>query len=278
MTTAPVPKSQLNAALPDLPKQQIASRFGQAAPTYHSQAKLQQISATKLVDLLLQHRDSLPAGPVLEIGCGTGFITQLLLNQLAPRPLQITDLSAEMLQFCRANLVLPENARVTFSQLDAEHLCDSSQNYAVMVGGFVLQWFKHPEQSILALVDQLAPQGLLALSFPTAECFPEWRHICQQINLPYTANPLPDTVGLADALATYPQLQFLDQITVESVTTYPGAASFFRDLKTIGASTAAQQLSPSQMRRLIRAWDDQTGGQTQVQYQVAFWVIRRAEA
>lgn len=259
----------------DLSKHQIATRFGQAAPAYHVQAKLQQASAAQLVTLLLKYRDSLPAGPVLEIGCGTGFISQLLLEQLASRRLEVTDLSMEMLQFCQSNLTIPADASIAFTQLDAERIQESSQKYAVIIGGFVSQWFQKPERTILDLTNHLHPGGILALSFPTCQSFPEWRQICQQLHLPYTANPLPDPIWLADRLASCPQLQILETITVEQRTRHSGAASFFRDLKTIGASTAQQRLSPQQMRRLIQTWDEQTGGQTEVQHQIGFWLVRR---
>ncbi|MFM7424387.1 MAG: methyltransferase [Elainella sp.] len=264
----------LDTPLPHLSKSQIAARFGQAAPAYHTHAKLQQACAAQLVALLLKYRDALPAGPVLEIGCGTGFITQLLLDQLSARQLEITDLSADMLQFCQAHLAIPDPLAVKFAQLDAEHIGESYQNYATIVGGFVLQWFHKPDQIILHLVNRLHPDGLLALSFPTCQSFPEWRQICQQISLPYTANPLPDPVRLANLL-TASHLQLLETVTLDQSTSHRGAASFFRDLKTIGANTAHQRLSPQQLRRLIQTWDEQTGSQTEVHYQIALWLIRR---
>lgn len=262
----------------DCQKQQIATRFGQAASTYNAHATVQQTCARSLLQIMDKYESSLPEGAVLEIGCGTGLISQGLVQRFSQRQLLITDLSPEMWQFCQSALAISAEA-ITFASLDGEQLqnlpAGFPDRYAAIVSGFVLQWFQDPHLSLCDWIDRLQTGGCLFLSFPTRDCFPEWRSICEQLQLPYTANPLPDPVQLLQSLPD--SIAVLYASTQTETVLYAGAAAFFRSLKAIGAGTnqTQKQLSARQMRQLIQDWDSQLSGKLQIRYQVAIWVIQR---
>ncbi|MBW4464791.1 MAG: methyltransferase domain-containing protein [Pegethrix bostrychoides GSE-TBD4-15B] len=257
----------------DPQKQRIARQFGQSAPAYNANAKLQYQGAQHLLELIQTYQNSLPSGDILEIGCGTGFITQGLIQCFADRSLEITDLSPDMLKFCQRNLVTsPEQAsRISFYQLDAE--VETSKQYASIISGFTTQWFRELYQTISLLLSQLHINGILFLSFPGSQSFPEWRAICNQLNLPFTANPLPD-LELLLAEMIHP-LRILHLETDYQITHHTSAADFFRELKAIGAGVSQQQLSVSQMKRLIRIWDAQASGQVDVHHQIIYLAVQR---
>lgn len=257
----------------DPQKQRIARQFGQAASAYSASAKLQYQSAQHLLELIQSHQNSIPTGDILEIGCGTGFITQGLIECFADRSLEITDLSLEMLAFCQRSLITsPEQARrISFYQLDAE--AETSNQYASIISGFTIQWFRELHKTISLLISQLHPNGILFLSFPGSQSFPEWRAICNQLNLPFTANPLPD-LELLLAEIIHP-VRILHLETDRQVTHHASAADFFRDLKMIGAGVSQRHLSLGQMKRLIRTWDAQSAGRVEVHHQIVYLAIQR---
>lgn len=261
----------------DKDKQTIAARFGQATEAYHAFATVQKQGAKRLISLAQSSCRTLPEGPILEIGCGTGFVTQELVQYFPQRSIEVTDLSSEMLQFCRAHLQISpqQEALLSFHLLDAETIHCAAQKYALIAGGFVLQWFKHPRKSILSLLEQLQPGGQLLLSFPTCHSFSEWRQVCQLLQLPFTANALPDAQLLVQELR-----QNNIQVTIDEVSFYTAhddAAQFFRELKAIGAgfSTAKKQLSVSQLKQLIQVWNQQSRDKIYVHHHIAFCSIRR---
>lgn len=263
----------------DSQKQQIATRFGQAASTYNAHALVQQTCARSLLQLINKYESVLPEGAFLEIGCGTGFVSQGLIQRFGQRQLVITDLSSEMVQFCRSSFPISDHRMVTFASLDGEEIQQLPANlpdrYAAIVSGFALQWFNHPQISLRQWIDRLPIGGCLFLSFPTKDCFPEWRAICQHLQIPCTANPLPDPAQLLQSLPD--SVAVLHATTESEMLTYAGAADFFRSLKAIGAGTnqTQQQLSPRQMKQLIQGWDAQLSGKLQIRYQVAIWAIQR---
>ncbi len=257
----------------DLQKQRIARQFGQAAPIYNTHAKLQYQGAQHLLKLIQTHKNSIPPGDILEIGCGTGFVTQGLIQCFADRSLEITDLSIDMLKFCQRNLIIPTEQinQVSFYQLDAE--ARISKPYASIVSGFTVQWFNNLHRTISQLISQLHHNGILFLSFPGHQSFPEWRTICNQLNLPFTVNSLPNLEALLAAI-DHP-LQMLHTETVERVTHHESAAEFFRSLKAIGAGVSGQRLSIQQMKQLIQAWDDQAAGSVEVHHQIIYLAVQR---
>ena len=256
-------------------KQSVAQAFGSSACGYAAQASLQKDCAQTLMELLEIQHPALPSGRLLEIGCGTGFMTQKLIRKFPDRSLIVTDLAEEMLQFCRSHLEIPaaQKPLIQFQQQDGEAILSGS--YALIVSSFVIQWFQNPVQSLLNLVDALQPSGVLLISFPTAQSFPEWRQICQTLDLPFTANPLPDSQPIAAALAQVTQQHQV--LTQEIPLHFSNAAEFLRSFKAIGAnfSQTGKQLSTQQMRQLIRAWDQRSLNGITVHFQVCFGVFQR---
>jgi malonyl-CoA O-methyltransferase len=256
-------------------KLKIAQSFGQAALAYHVQASLQQDCAAKLLALL--ELCEVPPGVVLEVGCGTGFLTQRLCDRFPHHPLHITDLSADMLRFCQTHLqVAPDRAPVSFRQMDGEIL-EGHECYGLIVASFVIQWFKQPVESLLGWLERLKPNGILCLAFPTSDSFPEWRQVCESLQIPFTANFLPHPQLLTQALSRFSQDIYLQEEIF--CTTHRNASDFFRGLKSIGASvnTSGQKLSAPEMKKLIKYWDRciEKDGVLQVHHHIAFLLIRR---
>lgn len=254
----------------------IAARFGQAAAIYHDRAVLQKTCADHLLKLVKIEYFSIPNGLILEIGCGTGFVTQGLIQTFPELPLEITDLSEKMVQFCQSAVDIPAEQKhlVSFTQQDGEILPQNSGRYAAIVSSFVIQWFHSPAISLRNWFDQLLSGGFLFLAFPTDRSFSEWRHACEQLNLPFTAQPLPHPQTL---LQSFTPAQIRHQETIKMLTAYPSAADFFRELKQIGAgsSQTGQRLSVQQIKHLIQYWDQSTFHTVKVGFEVMFLVVQK---
>lgn len=254
-------------------KKNIARHFGNAAAYYEKHADVQKEVARRLINALQPWRDILPPGPILEIGCGTGFVTEGLLELYPDRELKITDLSADMLATCEQKFGNHPNA--TFEVLDAEDHPTGEPEYAMTVSGFTAQWFKDPALTLGRWLEVTKPGGLLLASFPGNESFPEWRQYCRELGLPFTGNTLPDTEEMVIKLSTGPaQVDYYEDTITQK---FSGAADFFRHLKQLGAHTQkkGRHLSLSEMKMLIKHWDEQQKGDIQVSYHVVFLAVKR---
>jgi malonyl-CoA O-methyltransferase len=265
-------------------KQAVALTFGEAADRYQDQAEVQRHCADRLWQWLDRSlgpdlADSLPPGPIVEIGCGTGFVSRGLVDRLASRPLLLSDLSEGMLASCARSLELNQRPgaapRIQFQVLDAEAPGPwPIEAPALIIGGFVLQWFCDPIEGALALVDRLSPGGWLVLSFPSCHSFRQWRDQCAALDLPFTANPLPDPTALIGRLSERDRSCLFQQEFVAA--DYNRAQDFFTDLRDLGTGLATgAQLSPGQLRRLMRRWDGSCPGGIAIDYHAVFVAVQR---
>lgn len=258
-------------------KEHIAENFGKSVQHYHENAHVQKQSAQRLLASLKPWTEIIPPGPILEIGCGTGFVTRGLYDLFPNRDIEITDLSPEMVEFCKNHVEIPEkfNGKVTFEKRDGEFLQGEKEHYGLIISGFVAQWFKDPAYSMGRMLEMLKPGGLLLASFPGKDTFKEWKHHCETLDLPFTGNELPDTEEMVIKLSVGPvQVDFYeDHVTDE----FENATAFFRHLKKTGVSTNKndRQLSSSELRQLIRHWDSIAPNGVKVSYHTVFIAAKR---
>lgn len=264
----------------DLPfsKSQVEQAFGRAAKHYNQAALVQKRCAEQLLDELERVRAKLPSGHIIEIGCGTGFLTQGLLEKMGDRTLEITDLSQSMLTACQRQIAsVNHSSEVTFRLLDGELWQPISRHYALIISSFAVQWFQQLEPTLDRWISALKPGGKVLMSFPTCHSFPEWKAACQSLDLPFTGNPLPDPAAIAQFLASRPvHVQYWQESIDIS---FASARDFFRSLKQIGAGTSFShaRLSISEFKQLVHKIDElmdkSANSSRKIHYDVAYFTI-----
>lgn len=234
---------------------QMIGSFAKGSHTYDREAYVQGIAARSLGACLPGLR--LPEGPILEIGCGTGFLTKEIALHFPDRSALITDICPAMIEKCRFNVA----GNLSFSVLDGENFVEKNK-YALIASGLAFQWFTHFEKSIANLYEGLKPGGLLLFSFLEAKSFPEWKKVCAELELPYTGNDLPRI----DCLSNF--VSWEQQIALH----YPSALECLKAFKRIGANTPlhGKRLSLTQMRTLLNRWDQEAVSLT---YNIAYGAI-----
>ncbi|MDX1618622.1 MAG: methyltransferase domain-containing protein [Balneolaceae bacterium] len=251
----------------------ISRNFGKSAAYYDEHAEIQREVADRLIASLRPWLDILPRGPVLELGCGTGFVTAGLLDLFPERELVITDISPAMVDYCRRKF--GERDGIAYRTLDAGQLDSNRETFAMTVSGFVAQWFEQPALTLGRCLEATKPGGLLLASFPGRESFPEWKEICLEMGLPFTGNRLPDTEELVVKLSGGPvQIDFYEDTVKQN---FESSVDFFRHLKRLGAGTQREgrHLTGREMRRLIDYWDGRSEGPVEVSYHIVFVAVKR---
>lgn len=135
----------------------IARRFSASAATYDRHAAIQQAVAMRLSGLL---PDSAPAR-ALEIGCGTGIMTDHVLARYPASLLDAIDLSDAMIKHCKARW--PGNKRVSWKAIDLLHF-ESKQNYPLIVSSAALHWVQPLTDAFQKLAGLLTPDGRLVIA------------------------------------------------------------------------------------------------------------------
>jgi len=244
----------------------IAAAFGRASG-YNDGAVVQRAAAQVLAQRI-GAAGLRPAPRVLELGCGTGFLTRALMPHLDPTARwTVSDIAPAMLDRTRAVLDLQADFRL----IDGEALPTGLGPFDLIAANLVVQWFDDLPGALERLAAEMAPGGLLAFSTMAAGSFAEWTAAL-------------DADGLASGTPTYPDAAALEAIAPAGVAAEIGivdfpqrlsARMFLRQLKTIGAATPApgyQPLSAAELRRAIARFD---AGPRILTYRVAFCLLRK---
>jgi malonyl-CoA O-methyltransferase len=227
----------------------VQQGFGRRAGSYEQQARLQQGVAWRLGHLC---RDlPLPAGPIADLGAGTGLLSRALLAQrpalAEPPPLQL-DLCPELL--ARNPLGGPSTSPWDLNR----GLPHSLHGAALLISSFALQWLDDPAGQLAHWGSSLAPGGWLALALPVAGSFDTWQAAAHAAAVPCSALPLPRAEALiAAATAAGLELRHSQQRCF-SRSPLDGLAAL-RLLRGLGATASHQPpLGPGQLRRLLAHW------------------------
>jgi len=89
---------------------------------------------------------ALPAGlRWLDVGCGTGALSQTILQHVKPALIKGIDRSADFVDFARGHA---QDERVQFEVGDAEALTDDQEMFDAVVSGLVLNFIPHPGRAL----------------------------------------------------------------------------------------------------------------------------------
>lgn len=243
----------------------IAAAFGRAE-SYDEAAIVQHEAAVRLATRIADL--PLPANPtILEIGCGTGFLTRTLAPMIGPARWTVSDVAPEMVERARSALDLAADYKV----IDGEAIDPALGPFDLIVSNMAFQWFADLPDAVARLPALLAPGGAIAFSTMAAGSFAEWAAVLAEEGRTTGTPAYPDK----QALAALVPPGFSGEIDlVDFAQAQPDARSFLRRLKAIGAATPApayRQLSGAVLRRAMARFD---AGARIVTYRLGFCLIR----
>lgn len=251
-------------------KDRINQAFSSASESYALNASLQRATAEELANKVTTF--SLPPKPrVMEIGCGTGFLTEKLCGLYPESSLVITDISLEMLATCRHTFGTLTNAH--FLQMDGESPTVDGP-FDLICANMTFQWFEDLSASVTRLLDLLGPNGILAYTTLCRGSLVEWQEAHSACG--YGAGT-PDYPTADDLKNYWPEnlgIGCTDVVKIKQI--YPNAVAFARAIKGIGAETSSldhQPLSAGSMRSVLRHLDRQ--GNVSMTYRVAYAIFQK---
>jgi malonyl-CoA O-methyltransferase len=253
--------------------QRIRRAFDTAASSYDAHAAVQRVVARRLAERIAAL--PLPERPrILEIGCGTGFLSAALRERLGPAEWTLSDLSPAMLAACRARLGAPED--VAFRVMDGEHPdLDPGQSFDLICASLAFQWFEDLQGALGRLAVHLAPGGWLAFATLAEGTLQEWRAAHEALGLTSGAPDYPSP----DALASLAPAPLRGRIHDERlVQVHAEGLAFVRGLKAIGAGCAPEGHRPLPAAKLKRALATFEAGGAAATYHVAYGAFRRPPA
>ena len=142
-----------------LDKARIKRSFAAASVTYDSVAVLQRTVGKELLHSIDAAKLT---GTLLDLGCGTGFLTGELLAYSNHEATIALDIALSMLQTTQAKLANKRN--ISYICADAEHLPLAWQSIDSVLSNLALQWCSNLEAVFIDIKRTLKPEGQLVFS------------------------------------------------------------------------------------------------------------------
>ena len=213
----------------------IGKKFGRRAHIYESQAQLQKNIAEKLASFLPDESYD----RILEIGCGTGFLTEYLCSKYPKSHKDITDISPEMVCICQDKFQDEDN--VSFYVQDAQVL-DDVGTYDLIVSSMTVQWFENASE----ILKKWSEKTNVFYASLGENNFQEWRAFLKNENLPFGGITPQNMPGI-----------FHEDHKPER---YGSVYDFLSSMKDIGAGHSKRgyiPLSPRELKTTIARFDAQ---------------------
>ncbi|WP_322964831.1 methyltransferase [Sphingomonas fuzhouensis] len=224
----------------------IARAFD-AAAAYDRHAVVQRQVADWLAGAIVAAAP--PAPRVLEVGCGTGFLTQATRPRLIRPDWLMTDIAPAMLA---RGLAGQPGARGRVMDGESPDLPDEAP-FDLIVSSLAVQWFADLEGGLRRLAAVLAPGGRMMVTTLVEGTFAAWHDAHRAEGFAAGSPGYPS----ADALAAmaWPGLRLTLRRFEQR---HDSAADFMRALRAIGAGTPRdghRPVPPGAMRRIARRFE-----------------------
>ncbi|WP_228550021.1 malonyl-ACP O-methyltransferase BioC [Rodentibacter haemolyticus] len=243
-------------------KQRIQQSFYKALGSYDENAWIQKKINRQLITRLMANLSATSLKSILELGCGTGQLTEQLQQRIQAEHWMLNDL-------CDVKAQLYERLSQPFEFYcgDAEQF-PFNRKYDLIITASVVQWFHHKAKFIQHCKSGLNPNGLLAISTFGQENLKEIRKLTQ-IGLDY-----PDLSDWKRWLQADFDLLYSDITTEELV--FPTPIGVLKHLKNTGVTAIGKgHWTKGQLNEFINRYQQHfslSGKKVRLTYQ-PLWLI-----
>ncbi|BBI35947.1 malonyl-ACP O-methyltransferase BioC [Cohnella abietis] len=267
----------------------IRRQFNRSANSYDAHAHVQRLMSDRLAKSFLGWKNkSNIAGPhIVEIGCGTGALTEILVTEWPSASITAIDIAPAMIQLAEQRVLLDEANfnrirkmtpdRLRFLHADVEMWAENAptSSFDLIVSNACFQWLSNPKQTLGHLRRMLRPGGALIFTTFGPDTFCEMHKAFNEV---YRANGMePQRHGLRFLSPNewnsvlkesgFSSIQSESSIHTEK---YASARDFLHTVKAMGASTSeAVTIRGLSSRRLFASMYKEYEGKFSIQGGVA---------
>lgn len=218
-------------------KNKVKTTFGKAAPKYDAAAVVQKEILVRLLEKL--ETLSVKSGNVLDIGSGTGLVSDRLMAMLDADSLISMDLALPMLQYSQQR---GTDSSSVYVCADAESLPFIENSFDVIFSASTLQWCNDIGRVFDDCLRLLRPGGLFIFSTFGPDTLQELRSCFERVGMQNSVNSFIDMHLLGDGLLQqgyFNPVMEMDEIQL----LYDQPVQLLRDLKMLGATNNTRERS-----------------------------------
>ncbi|EER20797.1 MULTISPECIES: methyltransferase domain-containing protein [spotted fever group] len=244
-------------------KRKIQTRFDTASNSYDNVANVQKESAHILVTKLYEFDHKFYPETILDLGTGTGYVTEDLLSYYSESSYTLNDIAPNMIKivqnkFCKLK-------KFNFYISDMEY--GDFQNHDLIISNFALQWVSNLEATLQKFYAQ---SKIFSFSCLLDGTFKEWQDILKDYGLPTVLKQYPIEKNLVSFLLNFELSNYHFSIK-DFQLTFKNAYFFVKYLQNLGAGTSSTTIPLNKIKNLIKNHDQEFS----ITYKIFFGIMKR---
>jgi len=247
----------------------LPQNFSRSASTYAAAAEFQRFAAGRLyafVEREVPNRQR--SARVLELGCGTGFLTIGLLQLFPNARFVISDISDEMLHRCREQTreSMAERFDSYFERYDIAEARIEKQ-YDLILSALAFQWVPNLDAVMANIREHLRPDGRLVFSTLLAGTYSSLHRAFRTVGASYPGPRLMTEDELLKTCAVFPHLE---RECLDYTEAYPDIRQFLKRIQLTGTGNGGGTPVPvGTLRRVMALADADPTAEYLADYRIA---------
>ena len=243
----------------------IRNNFDKAANNYLDYSNIQRFFAKKIVSYIKELKTQ--KGAWIDLGSGTGLLADEIEKEFSTKKVSRIDFSQNMLLQNK-----PFRKKILWD-LNNE-LPETINNSALIASNFCLHWLNNPEKIIKNWFSKLRSGGYLIISYPTKECFPEWKETCKKINIEYSGLKFLNTDKLSKDFSSN-ELYFSKKFFYKE--NFPNIYELFRSIVKVGAqSSRYKRKTVKELKSMQKFWPKNYNNTVNLSWEINILIIKKS--
>lgn len=237
----------------------LQKRFNGAAVSYDQYANVQKKMAHSLLSTLNRRYSANSSIRILELGCGTGYVTEQLSKVFPKAHITAVDFAHEMIAVAKTRNNV-ENVKFLCEDIEQLKLEDS---YDVIISNATFQWLNDLKATVKNLFNYLSEEGILLFSTFGNTTFQELHTSFQRAK---KENGIQSCTSIGQRFVSKEQLVNICKMTLGDVhvsetcyiESFTEVREFLHSIRKVGATNSNEESycqSPSLFRAMLRIYE-----------------------
>ena len=242
----------------------IKKNFNEAAKNYSEYCLIQKYFSKKIISILTEL--NIANGDWFDLGSGTGLLADEIEKYFLEKRVARVDLCQNML------LLNKKGSRKILWDLN-KGLHPEIENPSLLVSNFCIHWLNNPENILKEWFAKLANGGKLIVSYPTNNCFQEWKTTCKNYGIEYTGLDFPQEKNMIKYFSTN---EIIASMLFTYKETYPNIYKLFRSIIKVGAQASKNKNnSVGEFKRLAKYWPKDQNQLINLSWEINILVLQK---
>ncbi|MFX3623904.1 MAG: malonyl-ACP O-methyltransferase BioC [Ectobacillus sp.] len=236
----------------------LQKRFNKAAVCYDRYANVQKKMGDRLIKQAADACRNNPPASILELGCGTGYVTERLAGLFPEATITAVDFAPAMIEKARKRT---GNKDVQFVCSDIEQMV-FLRKFDLIISNATFQWFNNLGGTLQKVTGALEQKGILLFSTFGQQTFQELHASFRKAaELTGTSGAIGQTFLAAHELQQLCVHAHAEQVSVDEemyIERFPTVRAFLESVRKIGAANSNDEKycqSPSVLKRMMKLYE-----------------------